>query len=801
VKILLSLLILVSSCSATAFADTGVLIPGDKDKPDPTILSLAEMRVDVSIDNGDARVRIIQIFANHTGKLQEGTYQFALPDGSTLSDFAVWDGPVRIPAIVLERQRADEIYTRAMQQAIDPGLLEMGERTDDPNTTTSLFTAKISPIPAYGTKRMEIEYHQRLTVNDYKQIFLLSLKPDAYEKQLVKRFTLHFDLRSTHPLQDFTLVSKLFPLQLTSSDAHHTAGSFTADNLSLDEDFTARWKLDPTIVDTLDVTTYRTQHVPTPQADEISPGKPAPQPGFFAAQMLLGEGKIAEGKTVSATAAEPPPRTVIILLDTSLSMQWNKLERSYAALQGVLNKLRPSDRFNILLFNQDIIAYEPAPVLAVPAAITEARAMVRSSKLRGGTDLGAALTAGLKQCDAPDSLLIVLTDGGSDRGASILSSNIVANYNAAWRANPNHPHTDIFAVGDDAHTDLLALLARNNGMMQHVTSTEPIDYKLEAFLNNLTRLPATNLALKQPATRLVYPLDDTVFTGSLATWVGLYDHPATNVTFTATGQRGGEPFTATTTADLPATAEEHAGLPRLWAQARVHALLEQIAADGETRAAVDEVIRLARLYKLVTPYTSFLAVPRSLLRPRVIRPGDPVLRVRTDDAIASVIALFPFGRTKPLRHLSDEDSRGPEGGRLWETRFLAPPDMHDGTYTVRLLLRDTHGNTYREQKSFVIASTPPTVKLLRFDNHLHRDQPINLRASASQSTRTLSARLNGQGFDLPPISLRWNPSANANTGTLYLPADLPPGHYNLTLTAEDIAHNQGSEEVPVDVLP
>ena len=98
----------------------------------------------------------------------------------------------------------------------------------------------------------------------------------------------------------------------------------------------------------------------------------------------------------------------------------------------------------------------------------------------------------------------------------------------------------------------------------------------------------------------------------------------------------------------------------------------KIAREGEDRATIDEIIRLSRKYKFVTPYTSFLAVPRALLRPRVIRPGDPVLRVRTDTSIVSVTALFPFGLIKPLRHLADED--------IWQTRFLAPADMSDGTY-------------------------------------------------------------------------------------------------------------------------
>jgi len=793
----LFLLILLALCTCAARADVGVLVPGDEDQPDPRRLSLEEMRVDVMIDNGDARVRIVQIFASHTDRVTEGTYQFALPDGTTISDFAVWDGPVRIPAVVLERKRAEEIYDQARMQSIDPGLLEMGERDEDPKTN-ALFSAKIVPIPAYGTKRLEIEYHQRLDVNNWQQLFLLPLKPDLYGKQIVHHFSLRFEVRTAHAGQDFQLVSNLYPLTMTESNAHHAVGTFEGTNVSLDEDFVARWKLDRAEADSLDVITYRSQHVALSQPDEISPQKPtAPEPGFFAAQML-----IADGRSVTGSADTGAPRTVVILFDNSLSMQWDKLERSYAALEGVLGKLRPVDRFDLLLFNQDVSAWKPAPVVADAASIAAARNFVRSSRLRGGTDLGKALASGLKQCDAGNSILVLLTDGNSDRGASILPRKIAANYAAAWSAS-HKPKTDIFAVGDDANTDLLNLLARNDGVLEHVISTEPVDYKLETFLGKLTRSPVAGLTLSldPTAAQMLYPLDDSVFTGSMATWVGQYARSASHVAFTAGGRRDGEPFTAKTIADLPATAEEHDQLPRLWAQARVHALLEQIAADGETRAAVDEIIQLARKYKLVTPYTSFLAVPRSLLRPRVIRPGDPVLRVRTDEAIDSVIALFPFGLTKPLRHLPDEDTPGPDGGRLWETRFLAPPEMKDGTYSVRLILRDDHGNTYREEKTFVIASTPPAVKILTPETHLHRGQSVLVRASASQSTRTITAQLAGAGFASVPATLRWNSAAGANTGLLAVPDDLPVGRYALTVTAEDIAHNLGSEEVQVDVLP
>jgi Ca-activated chloride channel family protein len=230
-------------------------------------------------------------------------------------------------------------------------------------------------------------------------------------------------------------------------------------------------------------------------------------------------------------------------------------------------------------------------------------------------------------------------------------------------------------------------------------------------------------------------------------------------------------------------------LPRLWAKARVDALLEKIERDGEDRASIDEIIRLARKYKFVTPYTSFLAVPRALLRPRVIRPGDPVLRVRTDASIVSVVALFPFGLTKPLRHLGKED--------VWQTRFLAPPDLEDGTHTVRLVLRDRNGNVYREAKTFVIASKPPTLQVILDRKQFRRGDSIHLKIHASSSTRTLFAQMEGAA----PVSLRWNPDESASTGDLIVPEELAPGRYRLTVTAEDVAHNIGAQEVQIEVLP
>ena len=354
------------------------------------------------------------------------------------------------------------------------------------------------------------------------------------------------------------------------------------------------------------------------------------------------------------------------------------------------------------------------------------------------------------------------------------------------------PRTYIFGVGDDANLPLLSVLARQDGLLEHVLSTEPAEFKLNSFISKIGRSPIGQLNLAvapEAAVDTVYPLQDSAFSGSLASWVGRYQAAKENVAFTVHGVRDGARWRCRPRPTCRAKTLDHPQLPRLWARARVDALLEKIQREGEDQATIDEIIRLARQYKFVTPYTSFLAVPRALLRPRVIRPGDPVLRVKTDESILSVTALFPFGLVQKLRYLSGED--------VWQTRFLAPDDMQDGTYTVRLVLRDRAGHTYREFKTFVIASKPPVVQVKLETRRYHRGQTMNLRASASQSTRTLVARLEG----VSPVALNWDARAGINAGQLVIPEQTVPGTYKLTVTAEDIAHNIGTQEVQIEVLP
>src|SRR5690242_20380006 len=82
-----AMLLLLLIAATNVQAQSGVLIPGGADKPDAKILTLDEMSVHIFIDNQFARVRVTQIFGNHTGTAQEGKYVFLIPTSAAISDF------------------------------------------------------------------------------------------------------------------------------------------------------------------------------------------------------------------------------------------------------------------------------------------------------------------------------------------------------------------------------------------------------------------------------------------------------------------------------------------------------------------------------------------------------------------------------------------------------------------------------------------------------------------------------------------------------------------------------------------
>jgi Ca-activated chloride channel family protein len=150
----------------------------------------------------------------------------------------------------------------------------------------------------------------------------------------------------------------------------------------------------------LSVLTY---NAALPQVASIGGG--ARQSGYF---LAVASPVIPDAGRVAAL-----PRRVVIVFDRSGSMQGEKIDQAKGALRFALGRLRPHDRFNILTFSDGVTRFSPEPVAASPDNLRRARAFVDDIIADGGTNIDAALRAGLEQFPerSGGNTLLFLTDG------------------------------------------------------------------------------------------------------------------------------------------------------------------------------------------------------------------------------------------------------------------------------------------------------------------------------------------------------------------------------------------------------
>ncbi|MDT5059890.1 MAG: Ca-activated chloride channel [Acidobacteriota bacterium] len=775
-------------------AQSGVLIPSPKEKPDESILSLQVMNVDVLIDNQHATVRVLQIYDNHTAQTLEGKYLFALPPLASVSDFAVWDGDTRIPGVMMEKRRANAIYGEIKQATVDPGLLQQ----DDEHEGQSAFSAKVFPINPYGSKRVEMEYTEMLPVEGLASHFTFPLKPSFGDAQRVREFNLHIHVLGDYPISVSDSGQTIYPLNVLKSQPNEFEGEFDAREIELKDDFSFDYGINvPQSL--LSFIAYRASERISAY-DLRDPSLAARNPdGYFEARAIFNEqGNSETGQAAQSSStgeSHTQPRNVILLLDTSLSMHGEKLSRAVESVDYFLHGLTPQDHFNLILFNEEASFFSPAPVEATPDKVEEALQFIRSYSLGGATDLRKALEQALdaaRNFPAGERNIILVSDANPTLGTT--STKQITHLFDVGKKQDGKERTRLFAfaLGSDANDALLEELAKKtHGYFARARETEDISAMLKIFFSKVSLPGIENLRLtsSDPTNFYqVYATGENSFDGSSFGFVGRYKRSEAQTMLNLSGQYGTASINLSRSAALPEFEDTHQHLPRLWARARVDALLEEMNINGEREDYIAEIIRLSQKYRFVTPYTAFLAAPRALLRPRLIQPGDPIIRVKTDAAITSVFAVLPYGETLPLKFLQSEG--------VWETRFFAPAWMPDGTYRCRLLMTDRNGNGYQEEKSFVVDSHAPRLKVRLATETVRAGDELQLRVDADSDT----ARLVAKFYGARPAQLFWSQKEKTNTGRLRVPAGLAAGQYTLTVTAEDFAHNQSTSEVRIEVI-
>jgi len=121
---------------------------------DGTGLALVKLQGRAVVSDPLAFTELHLVFANPRDRVIEGNFSITLPQGATVSRFAMKLGDTWQEGEMVEKQAARRAYEDFLHKKQDPALLEQG--------AGNAFTARVFPIPARGTKEIIVSYTQEL---------------------------------------------------------------------------------------------------------------------------------------------------------------------------------------------------------------------------------------------------------------------------------------------------------------------------------------------------------------------------------------------------------------------------------------------------------------------------------------------------------------------------------------------------------------------------------------------------------------------------------------------------------------
>jgi Ca-activated chloride channel family protein len=565
--------VLLLSFAQPALAD-GVIIPDPPPLPDlpplrETWLTICYHRVTVTIEDQVAVTRVEQEFLNEHDWEAEGTYIFPLPEGAAVSEFIMWVDGTPVEGKILKAGEARRIYEDIVRRRRDPALLEYVGR--------GAVQARIFPIPPGGSRKVELEYSQVLPVDNGLVRYVYPLNTEKFSARPLEDVSVRVEVRSRDAMHALYSPTHQDRVYIERDGDYRALVGYEEPDVLPDQDFELVYTVSQEDVG-LNVLTYRD----------------APDDGFF---LLL------VAPTVEVEKGRVIPRDVFLVLDTSGSMEGEKIEQAQEALIYVLGHLNTEDRFNVIGFSTGLQQYGRG--LRPASEAREAAEWVRRLEAVGGTDINRALLEALAQADPErTTVLIFLTDGLPTEGVTEIER-ILANVESAA---PGNVRLFPFGVGDDVNTILLDTLAeQQRGATGYVRPDERIDEEVSAFYAKISTPVLADIELDFDGVLVEdvypYPLPD-LFAGTQLILVGRYREDG-GAQVKLTGRVHGEQREFTYEGYFRADGGDEF-IPRLWATRKIGHLLTQIRLHGEKREWVDAIVSLSVRYGIITPYTSFL---------------------------------------------------------------------------------------------------------------------------------------------------------------------------------------------------
>jgi Tfp pilus assembly protein PilF len=589
-------------------------------------LTVGYHKVSVEIRDQIARTTIEESFVNHTDQQLEGQFHFPLPADASISGFGMWIGDKLVEADIVEKQRAREIYETILREKRDPGLLEW--------TGGNIFKARVFPIFANSEKRIKITYTQVLPRKGPSYRYSYALQSDLLRTNPLRELDLDVTVQSTQPLVAVHSPTHQTRNQLTE---HSGRVEFSAQQYPPQRDFEVVVEV---AGQSSDVT-----FIPHQRGED----------GYF---MLMLQPPAEAGAWQRDLLPDGEPLNLIILADTSASIDARSRKAQAEVLATLLASLTPKDTFQLAACDVDCIWTAEAPQAAEEKPIAAAHEFLAKRRSLGWTDLDKAFAAAIERAKS-GTQIVYLGDGIVTSGDA---DGVAFSQRLTRLAGGKGVTLHAIAVSSSYDQPVLRSIASvGGGSLRQISGEIGPQQTAKNLLAEITRPALRNIQLefKGLRTARVYPRTlPNVPAGTQQIILGRYlpQEAEQSGELIVTGTLDGKLVSYRTAVRVPSTQEDEPSavsnrkskiqnpkspdadssfIPRLWA--RLH--LDELLAQGSSQEIQDEIVALSEEFHIMTPYTSLLVLESDADRERFkvkkrfqIRDGERFFAEGRDEA-------------------------------------------------------------------------------------------------------------------------------------------------------------------------
>ena len=538
-----------------------------------------------------ARVEITQQFTNNGSHWAEGIYRFPLPPGAAVDRMHIKVGERLLEGEIQEKERARQTYQKALDAGQTATIVEQQRHNQFETRLANIGPGESIEITIgylQNVSYSDLSYHLRLPMtftpryepgrsSANESMNVTSPKPQLVSAATTPGHTLKLQATLVSAAKFAAIESRYHDVDIRQVDNGYSIELLNPDEMS-DRDFELSW---------------------TPALDA--------QPSASLTTFNDGESVYAQLMLAPplADSISPQAREVILIIDTSGSMEGASLEQAKAALLHALKSLGNDDYFNLLQFNSNTVQLFDHSVPVTANSLNVAQSFITGLRANGGTEMAPALETALTLPEIPHLMrqVVFITDGAVGNETGLLQK-------VARDLDDSRMFT--VAIGHAPNSWFMRKAAEiGRGSYIHIGKPDEVAEQMSALWSRIQVPALTDICVNWGEAAEYYPeVIPDLYAGE-PLWL-LARLPSEPTMIGLCGDLNGLEWNLDINGwDAARSGSGGDNLSKLWARKKIEALEDSLMFGADPELTRLEITSVALDHGLLTRHTSLVAVDKT----------------------------------------------------------------------------------------------------------------------------------------------------------------------------------------------